>query len=127
MGIIVLKSSEILAIQKRTIDQHGGIHGVRDQNAFESAIAAVENRIHYEEADVVTCAATYAYHLVQAHAFLDGNKRVAAATTLVFLHVNGYELNMSHADIIQLFLDIAAGKIERDRVEKFIKSNASLR
>ena len=61
MAIILLESSEILAIQQRTINQHGGIHGIRDRNAFESAIAAVENRIHYEGADVVTCAATYVY------------------------------------------------------------------
>lgn len=44
-------------------------------------MAAAENRAHYEDADISVCAATYAYHIAQAHAFLDGNKRVAAAAS----------------------------------------------
>jgi Fic/DOC family len=49
--------------------------GLRDEALLESALTAARNRHHYEMADVVSCAATYAYHLTQAHAFLDGNKR----------------------------------------------------
>jgi death-on-curing protein len=45
--------------------------------SFKSALASAENCAYYENADTVTCAATYAYHLAQAHAFIDGNKRIA--------------------------------------------------
>jgi len=122
MAVIILHSSDVLALQRKTIDIHGGVHGIRDENAFESAIAAVENRIYYEGADVILSAATYAYHLCQAHAFLDGNKRVSAAAMLVFLTVNGYLLNMKNSEIIQLFLDIAAGKLDRGMVEEILKN-----
>ncbi|MCB0100033.1 MAG: Fic family protein, partial [Caldilineaceae bacterium] len=60
------------------IDEYGGVHGLRDDGILESALAAAENRAYYENADLASCAATYAFHLCEAHAFLDGNKRIAA-------------------------------------------------
>jgi len=77
--------AEILAIHDRSIRAHGGSAGIRDEGAFESALVAAQNRVWYEGADLVACAATYAYHLAMAHAFIDGNKRVAAATTETLL------------------------------------------
>jgi death-on-curing protein len=68
----------VLAIHARAIEEFGGLHGVCDAGALEAALTAVENRAYYEYATLIACAATYAYHLTQAHAFLDGNKRVAA-------------------------------------------------
>ena len=75
-----------------------------------------------EAADLVTCAATYAYHLTQAHAFIDGNKRVAAAVTETFLESNGSQLAMTDAELVQLFLDIAAGLLSRDEVERLFRA-----
>ncbi|MGI8735408.1 MAG: type II toxin-antitoxin system death-on-curing family toxin [Pyrinomonadaceae bacterium] len=49
------------------------------------------------------CAATYAYHLTQAHAFIDGNKRIAAAITETFLETNGVQLIMTNDEIVQIF------------------------
>ena len=69
----------------------------------------------------MSCAATYAYHLTQAHAFLDGNKRVAAAITEAFLETNGYDLTMSNEEIVELFLAIAASELSRDRVEQKLR------
>ncbi len=45
---------------------------MRDEGALESALATVENRISYEEIDIIKCAATYAYHFTQVYAFTDG-------------------------------------------------------
>jgi death-on-curing protein len=67
----------VLKFHYKLIERYGGSHGLRDQGALESALAATQNRYFYEEANLATCAATYAYHLSQAHAFIDGNKRIA--------------------------------------------------
>jgi len=107
-----------LIIQQKSIDRFGGIQGLRDEGALESAVNAAENRFYYETEDIAKIAATYAYHLSQAHAFLDGNKRVAAAVAGVFLEINGFILNTSEEQIIELFLDIAASKLSRDDVEE---------
>lgn len=66
---------DVLTVYARLIEETGGSVGVRDEALLESALAAAVNRYNFEDADLVACAATYAYHLTQAHAFIDGNKR----------------------------------------------------
>jgi death on curing protein len=96
---------DVLTVHARLIAETGGL---RNEALLESALIAVENPHYYEAADVVSCAATYAYHLSQAHAFLDGNKRVAAAITEAFLEANGYELTMTNEEVVLLFMAIAS-------------------
>jgi len=115
------RKQEVLDIQARLIEMFGGVHGLRDEGALESALVAAENREYYENAGLATCAATYAYHLTQAHAFIDGNKRVAAAVSEIFLEINGARLNATNEQIVELFLDIAASKLSRDEVERFFQ------
>lgn len=109
--------TSVLIIQQKLIDRYGGIHGLRDEGALESAVKAAENLFYYETEDIAKLAATYAYHLSQAHAFLDGNKRIAAAVAGVFLEINGFLLDAAEDQFIELFLDIAAGKVSRETVE----------
>ena len=115
-----LTKAEVLYIQRRIIDEIGGSHGLRDEGLLESALAAAENRSDYENADLATCAATYAYHLSQAHAFIDGNKRIAAATAEIFLNMNGARLACSNDELVDFFLSLAAGEKTREDVEQFI-------
>ncbi len=114
---------DVLTIHARLIEETGGSGGLSDQGSLESALAAAENRYNYEKADLITCAATYAFHLTQAHAFVDGNKRIAAAITETFLENNGSELTMSDDELAQLFLNIAAGDLTRDDVEKELRGS----
>ncbi len=111
---------DVLAVHASLISETGGSAGFRDEGLLESALAAAENRHDYEDADLVTCAATYAYHLTQAHAFIDGNKRIAAAITETFLETNGGQLMMTNEEVVQLFLEIAPGVLSRDEVEQFL-------
>jgi death-on-curing protein len=113
---------DVLTAHARLIAETGGSAGLRDEGLLESALAAAENRHGYEGADLATCAATYAYHLTQAHAFIDGNKRVAAAVTETFLESNGSQLAMTDAELVRLFLDIAAGLLSRDEVERLFRA-----
>lgn len=117
--MIFLRKQEVIDIQDRLIEEFGGSHGLRDEGALESALAAAENRAFYEEAGLAVCAATYAYHLTQAHAFIDGNKRVAAAVAEVFVELNGEQLKATNDELVDLFLRIAAGELSRDEVEAF--------
>ncbi len=86
---------DVLTAHARIIGETGGSGGIRDEDLLESALAAVLNRRTYEAADLAACAATYAYHLTQAHAFIDGNKRIAAAVAETFLESNGAQLAMT--------------------------------
>ena len=117
--MVFLRKQEVLQIHAKLIKEFGGSHGLRDSGALESALTAAENRSHYADADVATCAATYAFHLSQAHAFVDGNKRIAAAVAEIFLDVNNAQLNATNDEIFSLFLRIAAGELSREEVERF--------
>jgi death-on-curing protein len=117
--MIFLRRQEVLTIHKQLIEEFGGAHGLRDEGALDSALAAAENRAYYEKADLATCAATYAYHLTQAHAFIDGNKRIAAAISEGFLELNEAHLAATNDQVVELFLSIAGGELSRDEVERF--------
>lgn len=112
---------DVLIVHATLIAETGGTSGLRDERVFESALAAAENRHNYEDADAVSCAATYAYHLTQAHAFFDGNKRIGAAITEAFLETNGFELAMTNEELVDLFLAIAASKLTRDEIEQRLR------
>lgn len=71
----------------------------------------------------MSCAATYAFHLTQTHAFFDGNKRVAAAVTEAFLETNGFELPITNEEIIALFLEIASDGLSREQVEQRLRDS----
>ena len=119
--LIFLRKQEVIDIHAQLIIAFGGSEGLRDEGALEAALAAPEQRAYYEEADLSVCAATYAYHLTQAHAFVDGNKRVAAAVMEIFVELNGAKLQATDDEIIQLFLDIATGTTSRTDVERMLQ------
>lgn len=108
---------EVLLIHSEIIRETGGSDGLRDAGALESALQAAENRLFYETDDLAVLAATYAYHLSQAHAFVDGNKRIAAVVSELFLEMNRAKLNATNEQMIELFLDLAASRLSREEVE----------
>jgi death-on-curing protein len=118
---------DVLTAHARLIKETGGSAGIRDVGLLESALAAAEYRHNYEGADLAACAATYAFHLTQAHAFVDGNKRIAAAVAETFLESNGTQLTMTDKEIVRLFLDIAAGRLSREEVERLLRLKTAKR
>jgi death-on-curing protein len=85
---------------------------------MDSALKAAGNRLNYEAEDLAKLAATFAYHLSQAHAFVDGNKRIAAVVSELFLKLNGAKLNATNDVIVELYLAIASSKMSREDVEQ---------
>lgn len=125
MAWLFPETDEVLKLQEQAIEEFGGTYGLRDESALESALMAARNRAHYENSDMAVCAATYAYHLSQAHAFIDGNKRIAAAVAELFLSINGAKLNLTNAEIVDLFLGMAAGRISRDEVDDLFQQRVT--
>ncbi len=93
---------------------------MRSRELLESAVAAPQatmmgSPMISEPIEVTTA---YLYYLCSNHAFVDGNKRVALATCLVFLSENGLLKNES-LDVDEwenLTLAVAAGVLSRDEV-----------
>ncbi len=85
-----LTRAEVDELHEDSLREFGGIAGVRDDSLVESALGAAMNEHSYGGGDVFAVAAAYAFHLAQNQAFLDGNKRTATASALVFLAMNGH-------------------------------------
>jgi death on curing protein len=105
-------------IHAEAISNFGGTLGLRDRSLLESAIATPQaifgNQSPY--ADVIEIAAAYLFYLCSNHAFIDGNKRVALGSCIVFLKLNGYETAADSDDWENLTLAVAAGVLSRDEV-----------
>ena len=111
--------SAVLAIHAEVLAAHGGADGLRDEALLESAVAAPQATMMGVPllSDPVEIAAAYLFYLCRNHPFLDGNKRTALATCLVFLSENEL-LPVEELDVEaweQLTLDVAASRIDRDK------------
>ncbi len=111
--------SAVRAIHAEVIAAHGGSRGLRDEALSESAVAAPQATMMGEPliTDPVELAAAYLFYLCRNHPFVDGNKRTALATCLVFLSENGLlpseELDADAWE--RLTLDVAAGRLDREQ------------
>lgn len=76
-------------LHRRSLMEHGGQEGIRDEHALESALAQPRHIFHYGHGDRFDMAAAYAYPLAESQPFLDGNKRAIITTCLLFLERNG--------------------------------------
>ena len=71
-----LTLDEVLEIHEQQIEMYGGSHGLRDAGALESAVAVPQATFggEYLYSTIWLMAAAYLFHLVENHAFIDGNK-----------------------------------------------------
>lgn len=92
--------------------EHGGLPGVRDENALEAALARAPQKHHYEpDSDLATLAAAYAFGLARAHPFNDGNKRTAFLGAMIVLGLNGKNLDATETEVVQVMTALAAGSL----------------
>jgi death-on-curing protein len=115
----------VLAIHAEVLAAHGGSPGLRSRELIESAVAAPQATIMGTPliTDPIEVAAAYLFYICGNHALVDGNKRTALATCLVFLSENDL-LSDERLDTDaweSLTLDVAAGKLSRDAVTKRLR------
>ena len=114
----------ILALHDEQLATHGGLAGVRDRGAVESALARPRNLVAYEACDdIARLAAAYAYGIARNHGFADGNKRTALVTADLFLMLNGYELVSSPVENVLTILDLAEGSLSEAELASWIRKN----
>jgi len=118
-----LTLSEVLLILEDQIRNYGGKYGVRDINLLSSAIYMPESSFDgkYLHETIPSMAAAYAYHLYQNHPFIDGNKRVALASALVFLEINGYEFSCKDEILYNKIMAVAKGETKKEELIKFFE------
>ena len=125
MGVDFLSLSDVLTLHANQIELYGGMDGVRDMGLCESAIAQSQAGFggEYLHDDIFMMAAAYMFHLVQNHPFLDGNKRAGAITALVFLDINGIEIQAPAGSLYDLTIAIATGQLDKDEIADWFRKH----
>ena len=120
--MIIISKEQILFMHKQLIDETGGLDGVRDEALLESAINAPFQKFDGDDLfpTVQQKAARLCFGIIKNHAFVDGNKRIGTHTMLVFLALNGIEIDYTQKELYQIILDIASGKLELDSLTHWI-------
>jgi death-on-curing protein len=98
----------------------GGADGLRDFGLLESALARPVNKFAYGESDLAALAAAYGFGIARNHPFIDGNKRTALASMIVFLGLNGSDLDAPQESATAIMLSLAAGEITEDGLARWI-------
>ena len=110
--MIRLTKEQILLLHAQLIETTGGSDGIRDMGLLESALESPFQSYGGEELypSIQAKAARLCYGLVKNHAMIDGNKRLGCHTMLVFLALNGYEMEYAQKELSDLILDVAADR-----------------
>lgn len=111
----------VYAVHDRQLAEHGGLDGVRDRGAVESALARPQNLAAYGDPDAAALAAAYAYGLLRNHGFADGNKRTAWVIARSFLADNGYLLRFEPAETVGVVEAVAADTLEEDQLAEWFR------
>jgi death-on-curing protein len=116
------------AIHYDQLREHGGLPGVRDENALESALARPKQKWHYAESkDLNSLAAAYSFGLVTSHPYRDGNKRIGFLAMVTFLGVNNREFDAPEAEVVATFLALADGQVSEDALAAWIRAHTPKR
>jgi death-on-curing protein len=108
-----LTLEQVHRLHDRALAEHGGQAGVREPGLVDSALASAQNAYWYARGDLFDIAAAYAFHLAEAQAFIDCNKRVAVATALTFLKVNGVAVLPDAVALEHGMLEIARHRLDK--------------
>jgi death-on-curing protein len=112
------------AIQADQLREHGGLPGIRDENALESALARPRQKwAHGKQRDLAALAAAYGFGLVKNHPYRDGNKRVGFLAIATFLGINDRELDATDAEVVTTIVGVAAGAIGEEGLATWIREH----
>jgi death-on-curing protein len=118
-----LTLAEVIEIHADQILNYGGGDGLRDIDLLSSAVAMpyVSFSKQFLHIDVFEMAAAYAFHISQNHPFIDGNKRTALASALVFLELNGRNIFDPEGTLYDVMLTLAAGKLSKSDFAEILR------
>ncbi|MBC7579173.1 MAG: type II toxin-antitoxin system death-on-curing family toxin [Tardiphaga sp.] len=112
-----------IAIHSKQLRRFGGAPGLRDEGMLRSALERPVNKWRYERPELPELAAAYAFGLAKNNAFVDGNKRIAFMSMMLFLDRNGVELDPDPAQATSIILSLAAGEVSEESLARWIRDN----
>lgn len=126
MTITYLTKDGIEVAHHTMLEHYGGLLGVRSPDALASCAQQPQQQFAGQDLypDLFSKAAAYAFFICQNHPFIDGNKRTAAFSMILFLELNGLECMAKNDDLEKMFLEIAKGKQHIESISEWIQANS---
>lgn len=119
-----LRREWVDALHFQQLQRFGGLHGIRDEGAIESALARARNQWEYAgERDIAALAAAYGYGLTRGHGYSDGNKRIGFLAMAVFLDLHGYDLEAPEPEVVRIMLGVAAGEVAEPDLAAWVRAH----
>ena len=118
-----LTYEQVIAVHSLQLRRFGGAPGLRDEGMLRSALERPANKWHYEQADMPELAAAYAFGLAKNHAFVDGNKRIAFMSMVIFLRKNGVRFSPDQAQATAMIMALATGEVSEESLARWIRNN----
>lgn len=120
--MIKIDKEKVLLLHQLIAQETGGSVGVRDIGLLESALnnayATFDGEELYKSKEEK--AASLGFSLISNHAFVDGNKRIGVYVMLTFLEAEGIKMNCNNADVVNLGLSVASGKMKYGEILNWI-------
>ena len=114
----------LYAVHLDQLREHGGLPGIRDENALESALARPRQKWAYDQdVDLALLAAAYGFGIASNPAYRDGNKRLAFLAMAIFLGLNGYDIQATEPEVVTAMVALAAGRLTESRLADWIREH----
>lgn len=126
MKIITPTAEQVIFTNQYICKQQGNIFSILDKGKgkIESAIhsAFFPEEPPFAAGGIAKIAGALCFYLVQAHAFLDGNKRVGTLVAVEFMNLNGWDLSYlkkeenGNSALANIVLDCASSKVGKEQL-----------
>lgn len=125
MPIDFLDVADVLQLHADQISEYGGAIGLRDSSLLESAVAQAQSQFGGEllHKTIYDMAAAYLYHIVQNHPFVDGNKRAGAMAALVFLDINGVDIDAPKGKLYEITIAVARSETGKSEIAEWLRQH----
>jgi death-on-curing protein len=124
--IVFLTLEQVLVIHDNQIERYGGSHGVANFPLLESAIMRPQTTFGGKDlySTLFDKAAALVHSLVMNHVFVDGNKRTAAVSGVLFLELNGYRLEVSQRELVEAILSVRDKRWDIKRLSSWFRERS---
>jgi death-on-curing protein len=123
---VFISREVVMDIHHASLERHGGIDGLREPGLLDSALMQPEAAYYYGQGDLAAIAAAYAFHIAQNQPFLDGNKRTALGSALLFLKANGVDVDKyDDAQLYDAMIGIAEKRLDKAGLAELFRRHLS--
>lgn len=123
-----LTYKDIIYIHSKEIERAGGDAQLRDKEGVKSCVESPKASFGGEYLNnIFVMAASYIVCLAIRHPFTDGNKRVALASALTFLLINGIEIEERYEhELADMVIDFLVENGDKNKLAEQLKANAMI-